>query len=109
FCSIMLFHPLSSQDLGSYRVEGFQKAEARSILQIPDTDDIHFPTDNEEAQWFPEAGLGLFMHWGIYSVAGVDPSWAMIKNCSWHVPRDKYAYYQDKGRHRYYALAEKFN
>jgi len=23
-----------------------------------------------EAQWFPQAGMGLFMHWGIHSVAG---------------------------------------
>lgn len=27
-------------------------------------------------QWFTEAKLGIFIHWGIYSVDGVDESWA---------------------------------
>ena len=29
-----------------------------------------------ELQWFTEAKLGIFIHWGIYSVDGVDESWA---------------------------------
>ena len=33
-----------------------------------------------EAQWFPEARLGVFFHWGISSVFGIgDLSWSMIK------------------------------
>ena len=36
------------------------------------------------AQWFPEAGLGLFIHFGISSVhGGIDLSWAMYANKSW--------------------------
>ncbi len=36
-------------------------------------------TTHPDAQWFPEAGLGLFIHWGISSVGGVgDLSWYMI-------------------------------
>jgi alpha-L-fucosidase len=27
-------------------------------------------------QWFADAKLGIFIHWGIYSVEGVDESWA---------------------------------
>ena len=27
-------------------------------------------------QWFKDAKLGIFIHWGIYSVNGVDESWA---------------------------------
>lgn len=27
-------------------------------------------------QWFKDAKLGIFIHWGIYSVKGVDESWA---------------------------------
>ena len=30
-------------------------------------------TTNPVAQWFPKAGFGLFIHWGIHSVAGIDP------------------------------------
>jgi alpha-L-fucosidase len=31
-----------------------------------------------DAQWFPEAGLGLFIHWGICTVKGLNISWSMI-------------------------------
>lgn len=34
--------------------------------------------NNPDAQWFPDAGLGLFIHWGIYSVKNLDNSWPMI-------------------------------
>jgi len=30
-----------------------------------------------DAQWFPEAGFGLFIHWGIASVNGINISWSM--------------------------------
>jgi len=37
-----------------------------------------------DAQWFPEAGLGLFIHWGIASVgASGDLSWGMLANKPW--------------------------
>ncbi|MBL0159125.1 MAG: alpha-L-fucosidase [Bryobacterales bacterium] len=36
-------------------------------------------TTHPGAQWFPSAGLGLFMHWGIASVHGnIDISWGMM-------------------------------
>ncbi|OFX33761.1 MAG: hypothetical protein A2W90_21995 [Bacteroidetes bacterium GWF2_42_66] len=56
-----------------------------------------------DAQWFPSAGLGLFMHWGIHSVAALDPSWSMIKNCFW-VKCDCPIAPED-----YYRLAEDFD
>src|SRR5690242_12993257 len=34
-------------------------------------------TMNPDAQWFPEAGLGLFIHWGISSVRAMNISWPM--------------------------------
>ena len=37
-----------------------------------------------DAQWFPDAGLGLFIHWGIASVgASGDISWGMLANKPW--------------------------
>jgi alpha-L-fucosidase len=36
------------------------------------------PTKHPDAQWFPGAGLGLFIHWGISSVRHLDASWPMI-------------------------------
>lgn len=37
-------------------------------------------TTHPDAQWFPKARLGLFLHWGIHSVMGLQASWAMIKD-----------------------------
>ncbi len=37
-----------------------------------------------DAQWFPEVGLGLFIHWGLASVrASGDLSWGMLANKPW--------------------------
>jgi len=37
-----------------------------------------------DAQWFPKAGLGLFIHWGMTAVTGTgDLSWNMLANKPW--------------------------
>lgn len=37
-----------------------------------------------DAQWFPDAGLGLFIHWGVISSRGSgDLSWCMLANKPW--------------------------
>ncbi|MCF0176664.1 MAG: alpha-L-fucosidase [Bacteroidales bacterium] len=38
-------------------------------------------------EWFSNAKLGIFIHWGIYAVDGVDESWAFFND---KVPYDKY-------------------
>ena len=35
-------------------------------------------TDHPDAQWFPRAGLGLFLHWGISSVRAMNISHPMV-------------------------------
>lgn len=56
-----------------------------------------------DAQWFPHAGLGLFIHWGISSVDGrIDLSWGMMTNTPW----DKGAFKLTP--HQYFALADRF-
>ena len=37
-------------------------------------------TTHPDAGWFPDAGMGLFLVWGIHSVVGCQASWAMIKD-----------------------------
>jgi len=32
----------------------------------------------ERMQWFAEARLGIFIHWGIYAVNGIDESWSFF-------------------------------
>ena len=43
-----------------------------------------------EAQWFSGAGLGLFIHWGPYSVAGIEASWPIQPNRPQHIPVEAY-------------------
>ena len=31
-------------------------------------------------EWFSEAKLGIFIHWGIYAVNGVSESWSFFNN-----------------------------
>lgn len=42
------------------------------------------PNKHPDAQWFPDAGLGLFIHWGLASVGATgDLSWGMLANKPW--------------------------
>ncbi len=52
--------------------------------------------NHPDAQWFPDAGLGLFIHWGLTSADGKgDLSWGMLANKPWKdqtiTPNDYYA------------------
>ena len=73
------------------------------MADFEESTEAYHRTIHPDAQWFPHAGFGLFMHWGIHSVAGIQPSWAMIKDYpaggdpAFHPPE------------KYYALAEQFN
>lgn len=85
----------------SYRIEQEDIVRARQVMSTPLKGKLVMPNPNKAAQWFPDASLGLFMHWGIHSVAGAQPSWDMI------------AHYRYGGKvsppDKYYALAEQFN
>ncbi len=35
-------------------------------------------TDAQRMQWFEDAKLGIFIHWGIYAVNGIDESWSFF-------------------------------
>ena len=81
-------------------------AEAKALFYstpITETHTPFTPNTNEGAQWYPNAGFGLFIHWGIYSVVPVNPSWSMIDNC-FGKERPAKISVED-----YYKLSEKFN
>ncbi|WP_207589934.1 alpha-L-fucosidase [Halomontanus rarus] len=45
---------------------------------------MHSDTDERRLRWFTEASLGLFVHWGLSSVAGdVEISWGLVQNKPW--------------------------
>lgn len=48
---------------------------------------------DKRMEWFSQAKLGIFIHWGIYSVRGVSESWSFFNNC---LPYDEYME-QEKG------------
>lgn len=52
------------------------KAEHGQIGNAEEKSTLH--TNHPDAQWFPDAGLGLFLHWGISSVNAMNISWPMI-------------------------------
>lgn len=35
------------------------------------------PSYEERMQWFTEAKLGIFIHWGYYGVNGITESWSL--------------------------------
>ena len=37
-------------------------------------------TEEQKMQWFADAKLGIFIHWGIYSVNGISESWSFFNN-----------------------------
>lgn len=65
-----------------YKIEKKDIRRARTLLSGP-AQHLVFPNPSQGAQWFPSAGLGLFMHWGIHSMIGAQPSWNMIKGYEW--------------------------
>ena len=58
-------------------------------------------TRHPDAQWYPDAGLGLFIHWGIASVKGINISWSMRDGMGGKPAQIK--------PNDYFALAERFN
>ncbi|WP_326983965.1 alpha-L-fucosidase [Chryseobacterium sp. MYb264] len=43
--------------------------------------------DPKKMEWFQDAKLGIFIHWGIYSVEGVSESWSFFNN---YINHDNY-------------------
>jgi alpha-L-fucosidase len=50
------------------------------LLQTSKVSAQHVSKSNEKMQWFADAKLGIFIHWGIYSVNGISESWSFFNN-----------------------------
>ena len=70
-----------AQTLGKFEDYKVDPATRKLVAKILKADKeekpLEFPNPNKGVQWFPEGGFGLFIHWGIYSVEGRNPSWSM--------------------------------
>ena len=104
---IFVLAALSTAAFGAGRAKPKMTAEeARALFaRMPATETTtpYHPTSNPGAQWFPEAGFGLFVHWGIHSLRELGPSWSMYDHrFAPRLPRDISV--ED-----YYALAKEFD
>ncbi|MFL9484963.1 alpha-L-fucosidase [Chitinophagaceae bacterium LWZ2-11] len=54
------------------------KMEHAQIGIVEDKKTGYKHTENPGAQWYPQAGFGLFVHWSIASVKEIDLSWPMM-------------------------------
>ena len=70
--------------LGSLFLGQVLSAQTSSTLEPPAPHDSAYYA---RMQWFDNAKLGIFIHWGIYAVDGVSESWSFFNN---NVPYDKY-------------------
>ncbi len=50
------------------------------IASIAQEKAVNDPIHTKKMEWFDEAKLGIFIHWGIYSVNGISESWAFFNN-----------------------------
>ncbi len=50
------------------------------ILSLSAPAQLNDSTTHEKMEWFKDAKLGIFIHWGIYSVNGIDESWSFFNN-----------------------------
>lgn len=55
-------------------------------------------TTHPEAQWFKGAGLGVFIHWGPYSLRGIEASWPLQPHSPQYLDTESYE-----------AMAQDFN
>lgn len=88
--ALLPFQPLRADDAAAGQAAAL--GQAKQVVASPNT--------HPDAQWFPEAGLGLFIHWGLASPrASGDLSWAMLANKPWRdqtiTPNDYYATIRD--------------
>jgi len=70
--------PVAAQQKNTKAEEDAVKMEHAQIGIVDDTKSGYKHTTNPGAQWYPEAGFGMFIHWDIASVKEVDLSWPMM-------------------------------
>lgn len=113
---IMLFilaaiFPTAVTTFAQQSEDALQVMAHKALEKLDTVEAIPFErTEHPGAMWFPEAGFGLFMHWGIHSVEGLEPSWAMMKGCPWQKDYIEYLGWTEyNNREAYYSLRDRFD
>src|SRR3954453_3030206 len=76
--SALLLSTLLAQPPGGLNNETKLEHQGIGVVEVSDEAFVKH-TEHPDAQWFPEAGLGLFIHWGLASVKAINISWPMME------------------------------
>ena len=77
FSRIGMLAALLFQSLDPAHADDVAKGQ-HAAIGVVETKQSASHTDHPDAQWFPEAGLGLFLHWDAASVRALETSWPMM-------------------------------
>jgi alpha-L-fucosidase len=88
--------------LSAHAEDGATAKQQHALIGVEQSGPSATISHDGAGQWFPQAGLGMFIHWGISSVeAKHELSWALLAKISWNPhPLTPEAYFQ---------LADRFN
>lgn len=95
------FSPIPLNEIGTYtdtfrkkvpdREDCIQTREAQAqheMIGVRQDAATFKPNLHPDAQWFPRAGFGLFIHWGLHTVGNLkDVSWPMIQGMKYRDTR----------------------
>lgn len=62
----------------SFALAGLAFTGAAQATTAPATKPAPSAAEVQRMQWFKDAKLGIFIHWGIYAVDGIDESWSFF-------------------------------
>ena len=87
----LLLSIVSSPIFGQEKEDDRVKMEHAQLGIKEDKKATSSHSTNPGAQWFPEAGFGLFVHWSICSVKEIDTSWPMMQGTQigWRAANNK--------------------
>lgn len=99
--------------------------DEHAVIGVNESKAIASHNQHPDAQWYPDAGFGLFIHWGIHTAGELnDVSWPMIVGSKWRekriadpAERERIVRERDYNKEEhplitpndYWKLAEKFN
>lgn len=69
---------LSGHIFGQEKETDRVKMEHEQIGIVEDKNSTYQHTTHPDAQWYPQAAFGMFIHWGISSIKEIDLSWPMM-------------------------------
>ena len=78
--SVLLVLLVAVAAVAAPRVRG----QAAIYTPVVDSTSYADSTRSERLNWFADAKLGIFIHWGIYAVNGTDESWAFFNGYMSH-------------------------